>query len=234
MKHEPFDEHAEHYDTWFLNNRKVLESELLLLKFFLSSPGKALSVGCGSGLFEQLLKKEYGIEIGYGVEPAEGMARIAEKRGMTVTPGTAEELPSPDTEFDTVIFNGTPGYIEDLKKAFSEGHRVLKSGGAIVVLDVPAESSYGFLYRLAGLQGTWEDPFLQSVSPADPYPVEFVTAAKWRTTEEKAGLLEAVGFVDLEYAQTLTVHPKYSNDGVEQPVRGFDRGDYVAIRGVKK
>jgi len=234
MKHEPFDEHAEHYDTWFLSNRNVLESELLLLKHFLSSPGKALSVGCGSGLFEQLLKKEYGIDISHGVEPAEGMARIAEKRGMTVTPGTAEQLPFPDDEFDTVIFNGTPGYIEDLKKAFSEGLRILKSGGAIVVLDVPAESSYGFLYRLAGLEGTWDEPFLQSVSPNHPYPVEFVTAAKWRTTEEKAGLLEAVGFANLEYAQTLTVHPKYSNDGVEQPVRGYDRGDYVAIRGLKE
>jgi ubiquinone/menaquinone biosynthesis C-methylase UbiE len=234
MKHEPFDEYAEHYDTWFLNNRKVLESELLLLKYFLPSPGKALSVGCGSGLFEQLLKKEYGIEIAHGVEPAEGMARIAEKRGMDVTPGTAEQLPFPDTEFDTVIFNGTPGYIEDLKKAFEEGHRVLKSGGAIVVLDVPAEGSYGFLYRLAALQGTWDDPFLKSVSPPNPYPVEFVTSANWRTTEEKAELLEAVGFVDLEYAQTLTVHPKYSNDGVEQPVRGYDRGDYVAIRGIKR
>jgi hypothetical protein len=61
-----------------------------------------------------------------------------------------------------------------------------------------------------------------------------VTAAKWRSTEEKAALLEDVGFVDLDFAQTLTVHPKYSNEGVEQPVRGYDRGDYVAIRGVRQ
>ena len=233
MKHEPFDEYAEQYDTWFLNNRTVLESELLLLKYFLGSPGKALSVGCGSGLFEQLLKKQHGIDISHGVEPAEGMARIARKRGMTVTPGTAEQLPFPDSEFDTVILNGTPGYIADLKKAFSEVYRVLRSGGAIVVLDVPAESSYGLLYRLAGLRGTWDDPQLQSVAPAHPYPVEFVNAARWRTTQQKAELLEAVGFLDLEYAQTLTVHPKYSNEQVEQPVRGYDRGDYVVIRGRK-
>jgi hypothetical protein len=40
--------------------------------------------------------------------------------------------------------------------------------------------------------------------------------------------------MDLEYAQTLTVHPKYSDSGVEQPIEGYDRGDYVAIRGRKE
>jgi ubiquinone/menaquinone biosynthesis C-methylase UbiE len=233
MKSEPFDEYADQYDSWFLSNRKVLESELLLLKHFLATPGTALSVGCGSGLFEQLLKQEYGIAIEHGVEPAEGMARIAEKRGMAVTPGTAESLPFSDAEFDTVILNGTPGYVDDLQQSFAEGYRVLKPGGAIVVLDVPAESGYGLLYRLAGLEGSWDNPDLQSLAPTHPYPAEFVKSARWRTTEEKATLLEAVGFQNLDYAQTLTVHPKYSNDGVEQPIRGYDRGDYVAIRGIK-
>jgi hypothetical protein len=59
-------------------------------------------------------------------------------------------------------------------------------------------------------------------------------AANWRTTEEKAELLRAVGFVRIEYAQTLLRHPKYSNDLVEDPVAGFDRGDYVAIRAWKQ
>jgi hypothetical protein len=30
--------------------------------------------------------------------------------------------------------------------------------------------------------------------------------------------------------QTLTRHPLHSNDAVEEPSPGFDRGDYVAIR----
>ena len=58
-------------------------------------------------------------------------------------------------------------------------------------------------------------------------------SARWRTTGEKAEALRSAGFVDLEFAQTLTRHPKYSNDSVEVPVDGFDRGDYVAIRGRK-
>jgi ubiquinone/menaquinone biosynthesis C-methylase UbiE len=233
MAREPFDEYADQYDSWFFHNRNVLQSEVLLLKHALGDPGQALSVGCGSGLFEHLLRTEHGIDIRHGVEPAEGMAEIARKRGMDVVPGSAEQIPKGDGEFDTVVMNGTPGYIADLRAAFAEGYRVLRSGGAIVVLDVPAESSYGLLYSFAGVRGTWADAHLQKIAPAHPYPVEFVTHANWRTTEEKADLLLEVGFTDLSYAQTLTVHPKYSNDQVEQPSAGFDRGDYVAIRGVK-
>ncbi len=230
---QPFDEYADQYDTWFLRNRNVLESEVLLLRHFLSDPGRALSVGCGSGLFEHLLRSEHGIDIRFGVEPAESMARIAEKRGMTIERGTAENLPFDAAEFDTLLLNGIPSYVDDLERAFREAHRVLKSGGQIIVADVPAESSFGLLYRLAGLRQTWEDPYLAKVVPAHPYPVEFVKDAKWRTTDEKAALLKVVGFVDLKYAQTLTRHPRYSDDSVEKPVEGFDRGDYVAIQARK-
>lgn len=233
MPKQPFDEHAEQYDSWFLRNRNVLESEVLLLKHFLKSPGKSLSVGCGSGLFEHILRTVHGIEIRYGVEPSEGMAHIAEKRGMEVKSGVAEELPYGDAEFDTVLLNGTPSYIADLGKAFRDAFRVLKPGGHIVVADVPAESSYGLLYQLAKGSGSWEEPYLKKIAPRHPYPVEFTRSANWRTTEEKTVLLTQAGFVDPEFAQTLTRHPKYSDDRVEDPVTGFDRGDYVAIRARK-
>ncbi|MGH7542641.1 MAG: class I SAM-dependent methyltransferase [Gemmatimonadota bacterium] len=233
MPEVTFDEYAERYDAWFLENRNVLASEVLLLARLLGEPGKTLSVGCGSGLFEHLLRTEHGIEIRHGVEPAEGMARIAEKRGLGVERGTAESLPFAAGEFDTVLLNGIPSYVSDLGKAFREAHRVLRPGGHIVVLDVPAESSYGLLYRLAAQVGTWDDPALRRLAPRHPYPIEFAAAAIWRTTEEKAVLLKDAGFVDLEFAQTLTRHPRFSDDAVEEPVEGFDRGDYVAIRGRK-
>ena len=161
------------------------------------------------------------------------MAEIAKKRGLDVRSGAAEDLPFQDGEFDTVILNGTPGYIDNLEGAFSEAFRVVKSGGAIVVADVPAESSYGLLYQLASTKGSWDDPHLSSLAPKHPYPVEFAAAARWRTTQEKIDLMTSVGFVELEFAQTLTRHPKYSDDLAESPTEGYDRGDYVAIRAKK-
>jgi SAM-dependent methyltransferase len=226
-----FDEHAAEYDGWFLQNRNVLQSEVELLAGFLQRPGKALSVGCGSGLFEMILRDAHGIDIRFGVEPAAGMAKIAVKRGMEVRIASAEKLPFQDASFDTVLFNGTPSYIGDLATAFAEAHRVLRPGGCIVVADVPAESSYGLLYRLAAHIGTWEDPLLKAAAPAVPYPIEFAAAANWRTTQEKLDLLQAAGFTVEETSQTLTLHPKFSDDTLEKPVPGHDRGDYVAIRG---
>ena len=77
-----FDEYAPAYDAWFLENRNVLYSEINLVAHVLKNPGRTLSVGCGSGLFETILAKEYGITITDGIEPSEGMAEIARKRGM--------------------------------------------------------------------------------------------------------------------------------------------------------
>jgi SAM-dependent methyltransferase len=234
MTKRAFDEYAETYDAWFLENRTILESEVRLIRNFLEDAGRTLSVGCGTGLFELVLREEHGIEVGFGVEPSDDMRAIAEKRGLEVKAGTAESLPYEDGSFDTALLNGIPGYVADLERAFSEAHRILRPGGAILVADVPAESSFGLLYQFAATKGSWDDPGLAGLAPDHPYPVELAAAAHWRTTEEKAELLERVGFADLEYAQTLTVHARYANDFVEEPIEGYDRGDYVLIRAYRR
>lgn len=234
MSDDRFDEHADEYDAWFQRNPSVLESEVLLLAHLLEpDPGEALSVGCGTGLFEMILREEHDLEIGYGVEPAEGMAEVARKRGIEVYDGTAESLPFDARRFHTVVMNGIPSYVEDLETAFFEGVRVLRPGGRLVMLDVPAESSYGLLYRLAAEIGEWDDDFLKKVAPLHPYPIELAEAANWRTTGEKLELFREADLEDIYVAQTLTRHPKYSDDGPEPPSEGYERGDYVGIRGTR-
>lgn len=224
-----FDNYAEAYDAWFFNNTNLLTSEIKLVAHFLKEAGKVFSVGCGSGLFESILKKEYGIEIEYGLEPSKGMAEIAVKRGMQVDVTTAEEAKIGIEKYDTILFNGTPSYINDLKSVFNKAYNALKPGGKVVVIDVPKESSYATLYNLAKAVDTWEHPLLEGVTPNDPYPIAFVKVANWRTTDEKVQLLTQSGFENFKFAQTLTKHPLYSNNSVEEPVEGFDCGDYVAI-----
>ncbi|MGB5616223.1 MAG: methyltransferase domain-containing protein, partial [Desulfobacterales bacterium] len=148
MEKIAFDEYADQYDIWFLKNKNVLDSEVALLAHFLDNPGRVISVGCGSGLFEKLLQQDYNIEIKEGVEPSDGMREIAIKRGMQVRPGTAENVDLGIAEYDTIIFNGTPSYIGDVQKAFENAFQALKLGGQLLVLDVPKESSYGLLYNL--------------------------------------------------------------------------------------
>lgn len=224
-----FDQYASEYDAWFLENKNVLYSEVKLVAHFLKDAGEVFSVGCGSGLFEEILKNEFNIIIQNGLEPSGGMAAIARKRGMNVEVTTAEKVELGEEKFDTILFNGTPSYITDLRLAFEKAHKALRPGGKIIVIDVPKESSYGVLYNLAKAVGTWEHPLLEGVHPRNPYPIEFVNVANWRTTQEKIDLLNELNFKDLKFAQTLTKHPLYSNNVAEEPVEGYDCGDYVAI-----
>ena len=225
-----FDEYAENYDAWFLANPNVLHSEAALVASTLRNAEKVLSVGCGSGLFEKILRDDYGIIVDDGIEPSEGMAAIARKRGVNVLAvTTAEEADFGDGVYDTILFNGTPSYITDLAAVVKKAYAALRPGGRIVLIDVPKESSYGIMYNLAKALGTWEHPLLEGVYPPDPYPIEFVNVANWRTTAEKVRLLTEAGFKDLAFAQTLTTHPLYSENKFEEPSEGCDRGDYVAI-----
>lgn len=228
-----FDTYAGKYDTWFLDNRNVLYSEAGLVAWFLRGGEKILSVGCGSGLFEQILRSDYGIDIRDGVEPSSDMAAVAAARGLEVEVATAEECRVRPEEYDAILYNGCPGYISDLDKALRTSHASLKKGGKLVLIDIPKESSYGLLYNLAKAVGSWDHPLLKGVYPRNPYPIELVSKADWRTTAEKTDAMLRAGFGNFEYAQTLTRHPLYSDDAVEKPVPGCDRGDYVAICGRK-
>ena len=229
-----FDQYASAYDAWFLDNRNVLYSEVNLVASTLQDAGRVLSVGCGSGLFEKILRDEYGITITDGIAPSEGMAAIARKRGMNVTVTTAEAADFGNGDYDTLLFNGTPSYIDDLKGVVHKAYEALPAGGRIILIDVPKESSYGLLYNLAKAVGTWDHPLLAGCYPPNPYPIEFVDVAAWRTTAEKVALLREAGFTDLEFAQTLTSHPLTSNDEEEQPSPGYGKGDYVAVTAYKR
>lgn len=228
-----FDEYASLYDAWFLDNRNVLYSEVNLVASVLKDAGRVLSVGCGSGLFEKILREEKGITITDGIEPSTGMAEIARRRGLNVTLSTAEEADFGAGLYDTILFNGTPSYITDLASVVRKAYDALPSGGRIVLIDVPKESTYGMMYNLAKALGTWDHPLLNGVYPPNPYPMEFVNVANWRTTAEKVELLEKAGFRQISFAQTLTAHPLYSDLREEQPVEGCDRGDYVAVTAFK-
>ena len=228
-----FDEHASLYDAWFMENSNVLLSEVRLVARTLAGAKKILSVGCGSGLFEKFLAEDFGIKITDGIEPATGMAEIARKRGMNVVIATAEEADFGDGKYDTILFNGSPSYISDLKPVVEKAYHSLAPGGRLILIDVPKESGDGTMYNLAKAVGSWDHPLLQGVYPSSPYPIELVSAANWRTTAEKTRVMEDAGFKDLEYFQTLTTHPLVSNSVAEEPSAGSDRGDYVAVVGYK-
>lgn len=236
MEKAMFDDYAEQYDQWFMANQNVFLSELALVQASLKDADvtQVLSVGCGTGLFEEYLHRKYGLPLFSGVEPSADMAAIARKRGLDVTMGTAETVSLTADAYDTIYFNGSSSYIKDLKTAYQNVLPALKSGGKFILFDVPKESAYCLLYMLAKQVKSYQSPLLAGTLPRVPYPLPLVESGYWYTTAYKINLLQnELNLHDIKTLQTLRANPVYTNDAVEDPVEGYTSGGYVAIVATK-
>lgn len=218
-----FRREARDFDYWFSKNENVFESEFLAEKKLIPNPENAISIGVGSGLFASRL----GIK--KGLEPSEDMAKLAREKGIDVKIGVAEDVPHDDEQFDTVLLSTVLSYCKDPLKALKESFRILKKGGHVVVSFLPREGSYSMLYDLARAHGEFDF----ERAPEHPYPLKFIRGAVWLSIEKVKKLVINAGFTDLEYVQTLTKHPRYTNEEIEEPEPGYKRGDYVVIRAKK-
>jgi SAM-dependent methyltransferase len=204
-KTEPFDKYSDVYDEWFDKNRGVYNAEIEAIRQLIPSPeAKGVEVGVGSGNFAVPL----GIKI--GVEPSEKMAIKAEKRGISVYPGVAEDLPFPDCDFDFVLLVTTICFVDDIVRTFREAIRVLRPGGCVIVGFVDKESELGRQYL---------DKRNKS---------KFYKEATFFSTQEVLRYLKEAGFGTVKIKQTLI--PGESQENV---LDGYGKGSFIVIRSVK-
>jgi SAM-dependent methyltransferase len=228
MGKQKFDGYADKYDEWFMKNVNLFTSELRLFEKVLGdiTGKKLLSVGCGSGLFESYIDSS-NID---GIEPSEDMGRIAEKRGINVIKyGLIEDVDLPDETYDIIYFNGSSSYMEDLKPIYEKSLRALKKNGKLILLDVPKESAFGFMYLLGKSLNTYDHEFLEGAMPELPYPLALASSGVWHTTEEKINVLKELGIKNFDFYQTLIKNPLYTNEEPEEVSEGYKSGGYVAI-----
>ena len=228
MGKQKFDGYADKYDEWFMKNENLFTSELRLFEKVLGdiTGKKLLSVGCGSGLFESYIDSS-NID---GIEPSEDMGRIAEKRGINVIKyGLIEDVDLPDETYDIIYFNGSSSYMEDLKPIYEKSLRALKKNGKLILLDVPKESAFGFMYLLGKSLNTYDHEFLEGAMPELPYPLALASSGVWHTTEEKINVLKELGIKNFDFYQTLIKNPLYTNEEPEEVAEGYKSGGYVAI-----
>ena len=228
MEKQKFDGYADKYDEWFMKNENLFTSELRLFKKVLGDiSGKTLlSVGCGSGLFESYIENS-NIE---GIEPSADMAEIARKRGINVIKiGLIEDVELTDNKYDIIYFNGSSSYMEDLSFVYGKCLKALKKSGKLILLDVPKESAFGFMYLLGKSLNTYDHEFLEGAMPSLPYPLALASSGIWHTTEEKINILKNLGINKFSYYQTLIKNPLYTNEEAEEVSDGYKSGGYVAI-----
>ncbi len=225
---QKFDGYAAQYDAWFMKNDKLFTSELRLFKKALGdiSGKKLLSVGCGSGLFESYIDCS-NVE---GIEPSGDMGKIAEKRGVNVIKyGMIEDVDLPENSYDIIYFNGSSSYMEDLRPVYGKCLKALKEKGKLILLDVPKESAFGFMYLLGKSLGTYEHDYLKGTMPELPYPLALASSGVWHSTEEKIHILEDLGIKKFTFYQTLLKNPLYTNEEAEEVADGYKSGGYVAV-----
>ena len=206
----PFNCRYEEYDAWFDQNSNIYQSELLAVKALLPEGGRRIEIGVGSGRFASQLG------IGDGVEPAEGIAKLARGRGINVIKGKAEELPLENESVDVLLFVTTLCFVSDVRETFREAYRVLKPGGCAVLAYIPKESPFGALY--------------ETIADRDP----FFRLARFYTKDEVSTALKEVGFSIERSIQTLTGSPETANDRVEKPTAGDHKGSFIVTKATKR
>ena len=208
-KISPFEKYADQYEEWFEKNRWVYEAELRAVKDMIPTVGHGVEVGVGTGRFAEPL----GIKI--GVEPSKYMREIAQKRGIQVLDGVAEELPFYDCEFDFVLMVTTICFVDDINRALLEAHRILSHGGFLIIGFVDRKSMVGQAY----LNRKEENVFYKD--------------ATFFSVDELVEIMDQAGFTDLAFKQTI--FRNLSETSSNEPVTpGYGEGSFVVVRGRKE
>lgn len=137
----PYETHVDDYDAWFYENDQLFSAEVEAIRELLPPFQRGVEIGAGSGLFAQALG------IAEGVEPSAAMRVRALARGVQTVNGVAEQCPFPDDTFDLALMVTVDCYILNLHAAFCECHRILKTGGHLIIAFIDKETELGRVYE---------------------------------------------------------------------------------------
>jgi len=201
-----FDQNTLEYDQWFEKHSAVYQSEILAIQQAIPQNKKGIEIGVGTGRFAEPLN------IKFGVEPSENMAKLAKQRGIKVYKAHAENLPIDNATFDFVLMVTTVCFLSDISKAFSEVHRILKPNGEVILATIDKNSELGRIYE------------------KEKFSNKFYSDAHFHSTEELTAILQQSRFQKFQYWQTLT---SLKENEIEQPEKGYGKGSFVVIKANK-
>jgi len=207
-KIEAFEKYFNEYETWFVKNKFVYQSEINAIKLHLPKYGTGLEIGTGTGRFS------VPFNIKYGIEPSLKMRKIAQKKGLNVLNGIAEKLPFENSKFDYVLIVTTICFIDNINIAFQEAYRVLKKRGQFIIGFVDKDSPVGKFY-------------LKNRNKS-----KFYTDAHFFSVKEVIIYLKKTGFKKFKFCQTVFNDLKKIKS-VEPVKEGYGSGSFIVINAYK-
>jgi len=97
-------------------------------------PVKVIEMGCGSGRFIGLLRRDYPETETFGLDFSDAMLRRL-PAGISPVPGSLLNIPCDDGSFDLVFAVEALEHAVNVPAALKEMGRVLKDGGQLVIID---------------------------------------------------------------------------------------------------
>jgi len=192
-----------------VQNRFAYLSEIEAIRSHLPEEGIGLEIGVGSGLFAQPLK------IDYGVEPSQKMIAKANRRGVKVVKGVAEELPFKNNSCDYALMVTTICFLVDIIKSFEEARLVIKSKGKFIIGFIDKNNPIGKIYQKYKHQNV------------------FYNLAEFYSIAEVTDYMKRANFINFQYTQTI-FHIFDKITKVENVKQGIGQGSFVVISGIKK
>jgi SAM-dependent methyltransferase len=143
-----FDAHAasDEYDVFTPPaNARLIEAFVRLSG--LPRGARVADLGCGSGVFTELLRRAGYTSLGLDISPKLVALGRGKFPGLELIEGDAENLPFESGSIDGVLLSGLIHHFPDPRRLAAEVGRVLKPGGRFVAFDPNRMNPFMWLYR---------------------------------------------------------------------------------------
>jgi ubiquinone/menaquinone biosynthesis C-methylase UbiE len=143
-----FDAHAAsaEYDVFTPQANERLIAALLRLSG-LPRGSHVADLGCGSGVFTELLRREGYVSVGIDISPRLIALGRSKYPDLELIEGDAENLPFDSDSLNGVLLSGLVHHFPDPRRLIAEVRRVLKPGGRFVGFDPNRMNPFMWLYR---------------------------------------------------------------------------------------
>jgi len=108
---------------------------------------RVADLGCGSGVFTELLRREGYASVGLDISPRLVALGRSKYPDLELIEGDAENLPFDSESLDGVLLSGLVHHFPNPRRLITEVRRVLKPGGRFVGFDPNRMNPFMWLYR---------------------------------------------------------------------------------------